>query len=214
MSKRFVIRDAADLPSPARTAQPARSASLEADVLVPVWQSVVTGAIMSILMAAGLASAGADTVDAIEVSVVSGMVVAAAAWLYLLRDTRRTLWHIEEFLRADIDGDGVVGQPAPETVRVEVASTNTEGYQALVYADLPGTLSQLRTFACGVLSGRGLAEAAWIGRNGIYSRGQYAQLREELLRRGWVEWRNVNAPAQGLDLTESGEAVFEQICQD
>ena len=98
--------------------------------------------------------------------------------------------------------------PQAETypvIRVEVKRENT-----LTFIDLPVSDTQLSRLAAGVLDGAPLAESQWCGRGRPFSRGQFAQLRQELLTRGLAVWRNDAAPAQGVELTAAGRAVLKQ----
>lgn len=95
-----------------------------------------------------------------------------------------------------------------QTVRVEVIEEQGRKGQ---YIDLPATAGQLQRLAAAVLRGASLSEGQWTGAGAPFSRAEYRQLREELIRRGLASWRNPHAPAQGFELTAAGRAVMRRL---
>lgn len=186
---------------------PTHPAGIESDVRVPLFQAVITGLMAgALLVVLGLGLGWGLTW---QTPAVVAMVSAFACWMLFLFDHRSLLRQVERVIMADIDGDGRVGEPEPETVRVEVQ----EGERRWVFADLPVDLERLRLFARGALSGKPLAQASWTGRGGVFSRGEYQRLLDEMLARGFAVWRNPAAHAQGLDLTGVGRAVLRRLAE-
>jgi hypothetical protein len=192
-------------PSDIETSAPARAADIKADLLVPLGQAVVTGALVGGLgiMAAVKVRPG---IDAFAVWVIVAGLVATAVWVYLLIESRRLLWTIERVTGRDIDGDGEKGKPALPPIQVEVTSG-----QKQVYLELPGKPEALAALARGVLAGRPMAEDSWSGRAGPFSRSEFRQIRDTLIERGLATWRNPDAKAQGCELTAAGRAVFRRL---
>lgn len=93
----------------------------------------------------------------------------------------------------------------PQTVRLEMSINDGN---TLRYADLPASLDQLRTLANGVLEGATLSEAAWTP--GLFTRGEFSQLKAALVRRGLAANRSRD-PARGIQLTRPGEAAFKWL---
>ena len=119
---------------------------------------------------------------------------------------------IERITGADLNGDGYIGYPNPEPValpplRVEVFED--EGRRA-AFIDLPYP-ERLPKLAAGLAAGRQFAESTWTGRDGLFSRSEFGNLRGELIRRGLARWKNLDAPAQGVELTSPGKAVFQRL---
>lgn len=137
--------------------------------------------------------------------VLSGFTLSSfVAWLFLLR-----VW-----LRL-VAGDVLAGEEqvtfepevfTPSTVRVEVYKERSG-----MFIDLPCEPEQLAALAGGVVSGTSLAESSWCGSGRPFSKSQFHSVRNELVRRGLVAWRNVHAPSQGLEPTRVGRHVFERV---
>lgn len=192
----------------AEIAQPARPANLASDVLVPLVQALVTGALLGGLVVFTLGEIVPDLdVDPLKAWAGLALAISTVAWLLLLGQTRRLLWALEKVTRLDLDGDRQVGQPSP-VVRVEVTNGQRE-----MYLDLPGRPEALATMALGVLNGRSLAEGTWSGRGGLFSRSEFRQIRDILIERGLAVWRNPEAKAQGVELTAAGRAVFRRLAE-
>lgn len=105
------------------------------------------------------------------------------------------------------------GAPARDTVRVELSQSNGQARQTQI-ADLQVKPDQLQRLAEGLLSGAPFAESAWTGAGRPFSRGQFAELRAVFIRRGWCEWRNPEAPAQGVTISPQGKAVLRSFASE
>jgi hypothetical protein len=136
--------------------------------------------------------------------VVSGVTVIVV-WVLALRLAGRA-WFAVETVSPVEQGQQLAEVPV---LRVEVHEPEAAAWRFL---DLPGTSDQLSALARGMLAGR-LAESDWTGRGGLYSRADFRALRGQLLDRGLLAWRNVDAPAQGLELTHAGRAVFTRLVE-
>ena len=137
---------------------------------------------------------------------VAGVVVLVVLCVFMVRVWQA--WFQTETVRQP-------GQPQIHQVRdrVEVEVSKPDE-KAMQFLDLPGTGDQLGQLARGVLAGRSFSEAEWSGGGRPYARSEFRELRGELLARGLLEWRNDNAPAQGVQLTAPGRAVFRRIAQN
>lgn len=181
---------------------PARPPSLESDVAVPLAQSLATGFLLG--GATGLAGVWLQAPDPLALGVGVGVVATVGTWAMLLRQVRDLLWTVITTVSQERT------EPERPTVRVEVAQ---EGGRVVRYLDLPGDPDRLAVLARGVLAGRPLSEATWCGAGRPFSRGEFADLRAELLRAGLARWRNPQAPAQGVILTPAGRAVLRRLAQ-
>jgi len=186
--------------------------SREAAVVIPLFQALITGAASAVVI--GVVIGGfliwmdrPAVIPALLAAGVSFPVVALLSWMNRMNDWRRLIWHLETAFRVDIDQDEEIGDPEPEertaTVRVEVVDRET-GRQ--VWCELPNA-DKLPAFFRGVLTGRGLAETTWGGKGKLFSLPEYRAFRETLLRRGWIEYVDPDAPLLGYRLTRAGEAV-------
>lgn len=179
---------------------PAGKATLDGDVMVPLFQAVITAITVSLFVIPLAMLMGWP----LSLALVAFALVLMLAWLRLLVDQRSLLWSVETIIREDIDGDGHIGQPQLPTPRVEV-SVSDQGHIQL--DDLPGPLNELRAFVKGVVEGywtfseRGAAESG-------YGVTRFKELRTRFIERGWASWNNAQSPQQGVRLTRKGWAVI------
>lgn len=194
---------------------PARPASLESDVFVPVLQSLATGAA---LLAPGITATlwlGWPWWAPLAIS--GGG--SAISWLYLLNAHRQLLWIVEIISRQDIDGDGRIGQP-PEQAEQEITlhirhedETGRAPHQQRL--PLPKGVSEamLSEFAASYQA-RGLSQSAWTGRGNLFSRAQYEQLMGVLQQAGIIEWVDSRNRSQGRRVTRGGRAALRFLAQE
>ena len=185
---------------------PYRPQNAESDFLVPALQALATGAFVTI---------GAGWVAWMyrgitwEMAVGAGLVSMGGFWVITVLANRKLLWMIETITNGDLDHDGAVGAPAAPArpVALEVVHRNEAGiFSQMFRFELPEGISEadFGEFARGVVSGRGLAESAWTGAGKPFSKSRYGDLLATLEQAGLVRWKNVNAPAQGRELTPAG----------
>lgn len=80
------------------------------------------------------------------------------------------------------------------------------------YMRLPeDQLKRVRQMAGGVLRGRDLTGAAWAGHGKLFSRAEFESIRQLMMERGWLEWKNPHAPNMGMILTNPGWAAFRYL---
>jgi len=202
-------QQAPDFPfSEAVREMPSRAPTVQGDVAVPLCQAGITGLVVGLPVGVAAVALGSPLwVGACAFSSVTGI-----AWLLLLSDHRRLLRSIETVIGRDLDGDNRVGQvEKPPTVRVEVEKKKDTGRSDWLLFDLSGSPSALQSLASGVLSGLSLSESEWSGSGRPFSRSDFRALRSQLIERGLACWRNPGAPAQGVELTAVGRAVFRRL---
>lgn len=101
----------------------------------------------------------------------------------------------------------VTGQETP-TVKVQIKHEPNRTQ----FIELPCSEDQLVELAKGVLQrGVPLSEGVWCGRMKPFSKAQFHHLRDEMLKRGLVAWRNEGAPAQGVEVLEPGIRTFQSV---
>ena len=123
--------------------------------------------------------------------------------------SKRGQWLIERIVGADLDGDGYRGEPPAQPlppVRVEVVQ---DGGQREDWIDLPYP-EKLPELAEGLLSGRSYALNVWAGPGALYSRAEFEQLRDVLIKRGLARWKGKD-PRNGWELTPAGRAVMRRL---
>ena len=180
---------------------PHRAASTEADVIVPLWQAVICGAVTALLAAVGTMAKDWHWATPI----VAGVAVFAVAWWLLLVDHRRLLRKVETFVGADLDGDGAVGDPA---FQVEITESLSDGQKRMKFCTFPGKPEQVARFAMAALNGQLTVH----GNHGL-SQSMFAKLRDEALSRGLLVWRNPDAHNQGVEMTLAGKCVFKRLTE-
>jgi hypothetical protein len=179
--------------------EPARAPALSSDLVLPLLQSVVTGALVGGLVAV----AGRGGMRQFWLAF---LVTALLAWLWTLSVAREALWRLESVLQKDFDGDGVAGVPERPVVRVEVEAGRT-----LHLVDFHGLadVAQLHTFARLALEGR-LTEREVKAALGLL-RPQWQALRDDLMARGLLAWNNSQSKRHGVSLTRRGADVLNGV---
>ena len=173
-------------------------------VIVPGLQALVNGLFYGVATGGVIAVANSLellTVPAWAVGVTVGSLAGLHSWRGLLNDWRSLLYGIEQESEA-------LTVIEPEPVRVELYSDN--GYRGR-YANLPASPEQLIELGQGITEGESFSVARWTGYNAPFSRGEFEQLRGELLKLGWLEWRSSKDNARGVQVTRGGAAVFRHF---
>lgn len=187
--------------------QPARPAGIVADLIVPLGQSAVTGALVAGVIALAL---GALTDwrggDLLQVWAGLALAITAAVWCAILGQTRRLLWSLEILTGRDWDNDGATGKPAE---RLVVVGAQRAAAVATVN-DAAERRSQFEAFVL-ALPIRGTAERTWAP---ILGRDTYLEYRTALFKCGWAKWSKQGArrkEAGGWELTTTPEAILERV---
>lgn len=185
-----------------------------------VWYIVVLASGASaVLLVAGAMGAGAAGYRLEEAkTVLLGLATtpwATAGVILLYAVYRRSVWALEDATRRDLDGDGTIGvtaRPASDSVHIEIARRDENGrVQQWQFLDVDVDADRLRQFARAVATEeRSLAVAAWTGRSGLFSRGEYDSLMQSLMRAGLVSNGVGNTPR---GLTCAGKAVLKRLAQ-
>jgi hypothetical protein len=190
--------------------RPVRDPAIESDVITPVLQALMSGAVGAILSGAGAVIA--DASKPVAFAALGGAGVLGLAWFTLLREHRGLLWEIERVTGADLDRDGTVGAPGasqstePREVRVEITE-RSRNRARMRFVDVPLSDSELEAVARAVLvqreafSQRGLAD--------ILSQEQYGATYQAMLDGGLLRYKGKSARA-GVELTGAGRAFLEQ----
>jgi len=191
---------------------PARPASLESDVLVPLAQSALTGIIIATPTAAAAAVMGYYWVDSLVIGGVVGTVVVTITWLVRMDAHSKLLWLVENVTGRDLDGDGKTVPPPAPPVQIEVSHTAPNGnLQRMLLFELPDGITE-KTFHnwIAAVTNDGihtLARSHWVGRGKPFSRSQYDNFLKELERAGLVH--NVG-DGRGRQLTNGGKRALKR----
>jgi hypothetical protein len=191
---------------------PARDATVESDVHVPVLQAGITGIVAFAVSIIPIFAWGWAWWSPFVV----GLLTFAAVWLALLNSHRQSLWLIEDALDRDLNGDGQIGKPASiEPIRVDIIETQDDGRKAFKFVDLVGVQpKQLYTFAFAVTSlDKSLAEEVWTPSANGFSKRKYRTFMQRLDDIGWTRFVNPAHPWQGRALTTAGRRILANIAQ-
>jgi hypothetical protein len=162
-------------------------------VVIPLLQSAITAIGAGLLTIAGCVLLGADR--PLTYGCATGALIFVVAWLGLMDRWYRLV--------------GFESNPPPSRpFRVELAV----GRSTLIYS-LPASQEQLTALSRAILSGASLNELSFSGPGAIFTRAGWRQLRDELIRRNLLAWRNPSAPGQGCVVTAQGLAVFRYLAK-
>lgn len=195
---------------------PARSPEFSADVVVVAGQAALIGMAVGILsfpvpwMVEGLPWWSFGPV---------GLGSFAVATLALLRSNRRHLWNEEHVSQESPEPTPEVKpelapEPIPEPT-FEVIHKSEKGTILSVqrFSHLPqNVLDNLASFAQQV-EFKGLSEATWTGKAGVFSKPEYTALMVVLHEAGIVEWVNPKAKAQGRQVTRNGKLALAHLAK-
>lgn len=186
--------------------EPARKASLESDVTVPLLQSLATGVFAGVV--SGAISSIIDWNEPAIVGLATAALSSGLVWAALVRDHNASLWKIEEITGVDLDGDGIAGKPAPAPEKksspmmvfspTEIQRQNTDR-------------ARFETFVqdCARETGQNY----WEQTRGI-ERGDYMTWRDTLVRLGWARWRAASgARNQGWELAFPPDEIIQGMFQ-
>jgi hypothetical protein len=186
--------------------------TFRAGVAIPVAQSVITG----LFFAGGTAGLVVMTESQMAMgatSLVVGMAAAAIHWMSAVRRWDGVVQYasMSPFAIPEQRVEPITQQnfpPAePKTLRVELVQENR-----ISFIDLPASQTQLKNMAAGLLNNTALAVSAWTGSNGLFTRPEFENLRDELIRRGLARW-NGSSRNQGAALTAAGRAVMRKLAE-
>lgn len=194
--------------------QPARAADVASDVVVPVLQAAVTGAVVGLASIGPVAFWGQSWVWCVA----AGGGSFAVTWLLLLKDHRRSLWSIER-----IEGlvDAVLGdEPEPERerpvlgVKLEVKEKREGRKSSYKIQELGIDEETLRKVARMVSNGIAFSTSGLSGSGKPLTRAQFEELRSFLIGAGYACWVNPKSRAAGVDLLATGRALFRRLAEE
>lgn len=183
--------------------------TIKVAVVIPLLQAVASGVLLGSLVAALLYML--ELSGELMLAAVIAALVGSVAWISGLRFWREMVssidGKIEKIPLSYVEPDEL---PEPGSVRVELIES---GGRAGSYIELPCSPGKLKALASGLLSGKSFTEAVWCGSGGIFSRGEFAKLRDEMLRRKLLELNSPSTPARGYRLTRGGEACIRYLAE-
>ncbi|HEX2972011.1 MAG TPA: hypothetical protein VHP11_06740 [Tepidisphaeraceae bacterium] len=186
----------------ARVDVPHRDPSLEADFFVPFFQTLATALLPGSGLAAVVCWLWATPIFATWLVCVS--VCGGVGWLWRLGIISQTLWRVETYLDADLNGDGVKGDPGRNPSIMVVNPRN--GQAALRQDDLAQLHIEFRQF---ILECRNDTTAGkWEKRLG---RAKYQEFRNALISAGYARWNSDQDQRSGWRLAATPEQILLAI---
>lgn len=180
-----------------------------AAVLLPIAQAITTGALCGAAAAIYAWLLKSPTAWRWGIGVAVG--VAVLVWIAMLARWLDLTRPLERIVNRDINGDGFIGQPPRQVVRVEVKSEDGKRVQ---YADLPTSQEKMADFARGVLGGTPISERHWSGAGALFSQNEFREIRDLFIARGFMRWANPEYPQQGTELTPAGRSILKTFASD
>ena len=185
---------------------PTRQPGIAADCIVPLFQAIVTGALVAGVITFVLGQSDyAGKLSPVFFGV--WLSVAALAWLFLLADTRRLLRVIEELTGLDIDGDGQVGKPGERYIPLNPSASRQEAARMAEEAEKEQVACELAEFVAKTPT-HGTAERTWLPRIG---RERYEAFRGVMIEMGWATWNNPHEKRQGWRLVLPVREILQRI---
>lgn len=191
-------------PVEARRTAPARPATVESDVFVPLLQSLMTGAAVAL--------------PTIGLSIwlrwpwysflATGGTAVTISWLSLLGAHRRLLWIVESVSNF-VEGEEPA-QPKPQSVTMEVKHEEAGRIGRMQFVDLPAGVSQdaLIEWAAAVANNiKTPARSNWTGQGKLFGRDTYDAFTKSMLEAGIL----AAIPGKGNQLTNGGRHALKSL---
>jgi len=135
------------------------------------------------------------------------VMVIGFIWLF----KKELIMTVETISNRDLDGDGVIGEPEPQTISIEVVNPDN---RSLKYLHLPIPEEALRKLCVGlVVHQRPFSEAEWTGRGQPFSRAEFREIRAKLLAAGVIAWKDSRHKQQGIEFTAWGRRVMHRALE-
>lgn len=185
--------------------------SLRSGVVVPGLQAVITGVFFAGVVGGAVLLSGYGKLG--TYLLLGGFGCAFTAWIFLIHHWLKVIEHREGIEPEPEPVELVEPGEEPSSVRIELIQ-NSDGAWRGSFVNLPVSPEKLRLVASALSQGGSLSENSWCGSGRPFTKRQYHALRQELIERGWLQWRNPNAPAQGLEPSLVGRRVFSYLTEN
>ena len=196
-------------PVEATRSTPARAATLESDVFVPLLQSLATG------VAIAIPSIGLTIWLRWEwyAPVMIGGVTATVTWLQLLGAHRKLLWIVETVSSLVDHGHAPEpAQPKAQKISLEVKHEEAGRMNRMQFLDLPAgvTQDQFTDWALAVSGGiKTPARSNWVGSGKPFSRDKYGIFISAMVEAGILR----PIPGKGNRLTSEGRQTLKSLTE-
>lgn len=174
--------------------------TIEAGVIIPALQGVVTGVLVG--PGAGFAAGALGAANPWFVAGVVGFGASAVVYLAMLQRWHNITWSLDMW-RPDSSGPQVLTNQV-DRIQIDVRQDN----RSTQILHLGLSAEKLASVARLVLGGRSFSEREFLG---LLSQSEFRALRDELIKRGMLAWRNGESPQQGADFTVFGRQVMRRL---
>lgn len=184
-----------------------RAPRVESDVLVPFFQSAITGVVGGVVVGMGAGLVG----EGVRSFLWAGMGAGAAwglGWLVLLGEHRRGLWEVERLVgRRERGGGGREGEVGKRPdVRVEVTERTDKGrLLRMRWVDIPGVRDDELTAVAKAVDGGATFSRRGLG--DVLSEEKYGVLKGAMLG-GDLLVHKGKGDSSGVELTRGGKAFL------
>ena len=188
---------------------PARTPTLESDVLVPLAQAAITGALLAVLIFP-IAYYFSTWQTAAGLAFIVFMLCVLAVWATVISGYYRLLSTTEEILKE-------APAPPPVVNQVEIAAAdNAPPFNSLLRFNLPQGVTDIdfKMFLKAIADNEPITFENWTGSGKIFSKKNFTAIKANLIRAGYITQRNANAPAQGCDITETGRENIKRYIEN
>jgi hypothetical protein len=175
-------------------------------VVVPLLQATVTGLLLALVV--GLTMLAVGGFSARQILTWSAVVLAVVAFFYWTRLIARWLHLVHSFERmtgVDLNRDGYVGDPGQQHAVIYVVTNN--GHQTR--SDFPVSFDKMKEVAAVLVeNGFRYSERELTGAKKPLTLKEFDDLRDELVLKNWVVWKNPEYPQQGVTFTADGQQAM------
>lgn len=186
---------------------PVRAAKVEPDVLVPLFQSLIT-AIVTTLPATLVAMAFRWRWEA---PLAIGATAILVSWFQSVTQARASLVKVERFSYTANEKSiaQVAKSSSLDPIRLEVVSKDDDFKAAMKIIDLPSRVSgtQFVSFCKDILAGKAISRKNWTPREKGFSRDDYDEMTEAMIAGGLL----VSLPGEGKFLTAGGKHAVRRM---
>jgi hypothetical protein len=178
----------------------------KAGVVVPLWQSVVTGGMVGMVLSIILSMLGVGFMVLLQWGVIVAVVTTTVMWLGL----QRRWWNLTklEYFLGDLNGDNIIGDP-PQKVTITVNRVKENKHVEQMQYNFPVSDTQIARFFTTVKTstrgGKGISRRQWTPKNvNGFSESEWDEFYKEL-----VHQRLVMIKGNECILSTDGEEIAD-----
>jgi hypothetical protein len=179
----------------------------KAGVIVPLWQSMVTGSLVGLLLSIVLSMFDMRIFTMLKWGCIVAIITTTVMWLGL----QRRWWNLTklEYFLGDIDHNGVIGETPPQKITITVNKVKENGHVEVMEHDFPVTDQQIARFFTTVKTstrlGKGISRREWTPKNvNGFSEKEWSDFYKVLVHQRLVTVRNNECV-----LTSDGEEIAD-----